>query len=141
MEKGQGMSGVSPTEFAGAYAAAATPLTEDGLRVDTEAIPQLVGWMTVGGIHGILALGTTGEGVLLSEQERKDAAAAFIQGAPASLRVIVHCGAQSTRATAELASHAARRGQESLAQLAEPGTKSDVGGAERLIVLIERAEL
>jgi dihydrodipicolinate synthase/N-acetylneuraminate lyase len=120
MEKGQGMSGVSATEFAGAYAAAATPLTDDGLRIDTEAIPQLVSWLTVGGIHGILALGTTGEGVLLSEQERKDAAAAFIQGAPASLRVIVHCGAQSTRATAELASHAAAAGAAGVAVIAPP---------------------
>ncbi len=114
------MSGVGPTEFAGAYAAAATPLTGDGLRIDAEAIPKLVSWLTVRGVHGILALGTTGEGVLLSEQERKDAATSFIQAAPESLKVIVHCGAQTTQATAGLASHAAAAGAAGVAVIAPP---------------------
>jgi dihydrodipicolinate synthase/N-acetylneuraminate lyase len=55
-------------------------------------------------LDGILAMGTTGEGILLSAAERRRAAELFLEG---PLPVIVHCGAQTTAETAALAEHAA----------------------------------
>jgi 4-hydroxy-tetrahydrodipicolinate synthase len=55
--------------LAGVYAAAVTPLKED-FSVDLEAIPSLMGFLAGRGCHGILLLGTTGEGPSFSPEER-----------------------------------------------------------------------
>src|SRR5213592_54749 len=88
----------------GALAAALTPLRNDGAALDEEAFGPYLDFLEAGGLDGILALGTTGEGILLSAVERRWAAELFLEG---PLPVIVHCGAQTTAETAALAEHAA----------------------------------
>ena len=66
---------------------------------------------------GILACGTTGEGVLLSVDERRRLAELFVAG---SLPVAVHCGAQTTADTVALAAHAAEAGAAAVAVIAPP---------------------
>src|SRR5256885_10020835 len=88
----------------GALAAAVTPLRDDGAALDEEAFGPYLDFLEAGGLDGILALGTTGEGILLSAAERRRAAELFLEG---PLPVIVHCGAQTTAETAALAEHAA----------------------------------
>jgi dihydrodipicolinate synthase/N-acetylneuraminate lyase len=90
--------------MAKAYAAALTPLREDGEALDEAVFEPYADFLHRGGVDGILALGTTGEGILLGIEERKRAAELFLDG---PLDVIVHCGAQTTLATCELAAHAA----------------------------------
>src|SRR5947208_6827286 len=70
-----------------------------------------------GGVQGGLALGTTGEGILLRPEERKRVVELFLDG---PLEVIAHCGAQTTRDTVELAAHAAQRGAHGVAVIAPP---------------------
>ncbi|MGH3002304.1 MAG: dihydrodipicolinate synthase family protein, partial [Gaiellaceae bacterium] len=70
-----------------------------------------------GGVDGILALGTTGEGILLSPAERRAARELFAAG---PLPIIAHCGAQSTADTVALAAHAAATGVEAVAVIAPP---------------------
>jgi 4-hydroxy-tetrahydrodipicolinate synthase len=53
----------------GVYAAAVTPLKPD-LTPDLEAIPLLLDFLAGRGCHGILMLGTTGEGPSFSPEER-----------------------------------------------------------------------
>ena len=65
----------------------------------------------------MLALGTTGEGILLSPAERKRVTELFLAG---GLKVIAHCGAQSTAGTVELAEHAAAAGVDGVAVIAPP---------------------
>ena len=65
----------------------------------------------------MLALGTTGEGILLSLAERKTAITRFAAG---PLPVLAHCGAQSTADTVALAEHAAEAGVEAVAVIAPP---------------------
>lgn len=55
--------------LAGVYAAAVTPLSAD-LRPDFNAIPGLLAFLAGRGCHGILLLGTTGEGPSFSHDER-----------------------------------------------------------------------
>jgi 4-hydroxy-tetrahydrodipicolinate synthase len=55
--------------LAGVYSAAVTPLKQD-FSPDLEAIPSLVEFFIGRGCHGILFLGTTGEGPSFSPEER-----------------------------------------------------------------------
>ncbi|MGH3003043.1 MAG: dihydrodipicolinate synthase family protein, partial [Gaiellaceae bacterium] len=74
-------------------AAALTPLREGGAALDEVAFAPYTAFLADGGVDGILALGTTGEGILLSPAERRAALELFAAG---PLPIIAHCGAQST---------------------------------------------
>jgi len=54
----------------GALAAALTPLRVGGV-LDEDAFAPYAGFLQAGGLDGILALGTTGEGMLFAVPERK----------------------------------------------------------------------
>jgi dihydrodipicolinate synthase/N-acetylneuraminate lyase len=101
----------------GALAAALTPLRDEGAALDEEAFGPYCAWLAAGGLDGILALGTTGEGILLSAAERRRAAELFLEG---PLPVIVHCGAQTTAETAALSEHAKDSAAVGVAVIAPP---------------------
>ena len=98
--------------------ASVTPLRDGGARVDEDAIEPLARFLVDGGVDGIFALGTTGEGVLLGMEERKTVAQRFREARAGKL--IVHCGAQSTADTAALAAHAAGIGADGVAVIPPP---------------------
>ena len=104
----------------GALAAAVTPLTDAGEALDEEAFAPYVEFLAAGGVDGLLALGTTGEGFLLPVEQRLRAAQLFVEAARGRLLVAVHCGAQSTWDTVELAAHAADIGADGVAVMAPP---------------------
>jgi dihydrodipicolinate synthase/N-acetylneuraminate lyase len=104
----------------GALAAAVTPLRDGGEALDEEAFAPYLGYLADGGLDGILALGTTGEGILLSEDERKRAAEHFVSAAREGFDVAVHCGAQTTAQTVALAAHAAHIGADAVAVIGPP---------------------
>lgn len=104
----------------GALAAAVTPLRDAGEALDEEAIPPYVDFLAGGGLDGLLALGTTGEGFLLPLEQRMRAAQLFVEAAKGRLAIAVHCGAQSTWDTVELAAHAADIGADAVAVMAPP---------------------
>jgi dihydrodipicolinate synthase/N-acetylneuraminate lyase len=105
----------------GAFAAALTPLRDGGGALDEAAFAPYVGFLADGGVDGILACGTTGEGILLSLEERRRAAELFLAAASdRALAVAVHCGAQTTADTAVLAAHAAESGADAVAVIAPP---------------------
>src|SRR5919201_5382715 len=101
----------------GALAAAVTPFRDDGAALDEEAFGPYLEFLAAAGLDGILALRTTGEGILLSGAERRRAAELFLDG---PLPVIVHCGAQTTAETAALAEHAAAAGADGVAVIGPP---------------------
>jgi dihydrodipicolinate synthase/N-acetylneuraminate lyase len=103
----------------GAIAAAVTPLRDGGTKLDEDAIAPLCRFLESGGLDGVLALGTTGEGILLSVEERKRAAERFVE-AGTSLDVAIHCGALTTADTASLAEHAAQIGAAAVAVIGPP---------------------
>lgn len=104
----------------GAIAAAVTPLQDGGRSIDSDAIAPLVGFLASGGVDGLLACGTTGEGVLLSVDERRHVAEAFITARPDGFRVAIHAGAQTTRDTVSLSAHALEIGADAVAVIAPP---------------------
>jgi dihydrodipicolinate synthase/N-acetylneuraminate lyase len=103
----------------GCIAAALTPLASGGATIDEGAFEPYAGFLASHGVDGILVLGTTGEGVLFDVDERKRIAELFL-GVRGELQVAVHCGAQNTADTAELAEHAAAAGADAVAVIAPP---------------------
>jgi dihydrodipicolinate synthase/N-acetylneuraminate lyase len=104
----------------GALAAALTPLRDAGEALDEAAIAPYVDFLAAGGVDGVLTLGTTGEGFLLPLEQRRRTAQLFVEASAGRLQVAVHCGAQSTWDTVELAAHAADIGADGVAVMAPP---------------------
>lgn len=104
-----------------AFAAAITPLTLDE-GIDEAAFGPLVEFLASAGLDGILALGTTGEGIMLSPSERELVAEQFAseRAGRSGFKVIVHCGAQTTRDTVQLSQHAASIGADGVAVIGPP---------------------
>ena len=104
----------------GTLAAALTPLRDGGDALDEAAFAPYVDFLAAAGLDGLLALGTTGEGVLLAPDERRSAAELFLDAARGRLDVAVHCGAQTTADTVALAAHAAEAGAAAVAVISPP---------------------
>jgi dihydrodipicolinate synthase/N-acetylneuraminate lyase len=104
----------------GAIAAALTPLTGGGAQIDEDAVEPYVDFLAGHGIDGVLALGTTGEGVLFDLDERRRIAELFVDAGRDRIQVAVHCGAQTTADTAVLSEHAAMYGATAVAVIAPP---------------------
>lgn len=104
----------------GAIAAAVTPLKDGGRSVDPDDFASLVAFLAHGGIDGLLACGTTGEGVLLTLEERRRVAEAFLAVRPVGFQVAIHAGAQTTQDTIALAAHALQIGADAVAVIAPP---------------------
>jgi len=118
--------------ISGAFAAALTPLTAGGEALDEAAFSPYVDFLAAGGVDGILACGTTGEGILLTPAERRRAAERFLAAAaPHGLPVAVHSGAQTTADTAALSAHAAEAGAAAVAVIAPPYFALDERALER----------
>jgi dihydrodipicolinate synthase/N-acetylneuraminate lyase len=109
----------------GALAASITPLIDNGNAVDADAFPSLVDFYVAAGLDGVLALGTAGEGILLSVEERRLVADLFLQAAENRLQVAVHCGAQTTADTVALAAHAAGVGADAVVVIGPPYFRLD----------------
>jgi dihydrodipicolinate synthase/N-acetylneuraminate lyase len=102
----------------GALAAAITPLV--GNRLDEEAFGPYVDFLAGAGLDGLLALGTTGEGLLFETAERRRALELFVEASAGRLQVAVHCGAQTTADTLALVEHAAAAGADAVAVIGPP---------------------
>jgi 4-hydroxy-tetrahydrodipicolinate synthase len=59
----------SSAAFSGIVPPVATPMTED-FEVDTESLTRLIHFLIEGGVHGLFVLGSTGESVFLTNQQR-----------------------------------------------------------------------
>lgn len=82
-----------------------TPFHEDS-SVDEETLRQLVDFYFTAKVHGLFALGSSGQGPALSESERKAVAEIVIDQAAGRTPVIIHVGCADTPTTVALAKHA-----------------------------------
>lgn len=98
--------GVSP--------AMATPLVPGTYDVDLAVVPALVDFLIDAGVSGLFVGGTTGEGILLDDDQRAALHAAAVSAADNRLPVLVHVGAQRTDTAAALARHAAEIGADAI---------------------------
>jgi dihydrodipicolinate synthase/N-acetylneuraminate lyase len=106
--------------ISGAFAAALTPLRDGGAALDEDAFGPYLDFLAAGGVDGVLACGTTGEGVLLSVAERRRVTELIVAASAGRLPVAVHAGAQTTADTVALATHAAEAGAAAVAVIPPP---------------------
>jgi 4-hydroxy-tetrahydrodipicolinate synthase len=92
-------------KFFGVYAAMLTPFGDSG-NLSTRGIEALCDYLINSGVHGLFVLGTTGEGLLLSREERMQAAETIVKTVAGRIPVIIHTGALSTKETTDLTVHA-----------------------------------
>lgn len=93
----------------GLIAATYTPMRSDG-AINPNVIPAYAEKLKSEGVRGVFICGTTGEGMLLSSEERKTIANYWIKEQSEDFRVIVHVGTTSVIQSKELAIHAQQAG-------------------------------
>jgi 4-hydroxy-tetrahydrodipicolinate synthase len=91
-----------------------TPLNSDE-SLDEASLRRLVDFLIDGGVHGLWAMGTTGEFAGIHERERAKAVAATIDQARGRVPVIANIGDSSTGLALRHAKHAAEAGADALA--------------------------
>jgi 4-hydroxy-tetrahydrodipicolinate synthase len=60
-----------PKTFRGSYTVTITPFTEDGKAIDVPAVKRFLDWQLRTGVPGIIILGTTGEFLTVTDEERR----------------------------------------------------------------------
>ncbi len=94
-------------KLSGIIAAALTPLNNNGEDLaENQKFEQYYKFLLEREINGLLIGGTTGEGPILSLQERKHVAGLAVSIVANQIPVIIHAGCNSTIETIELAQHA-----------------------------------
>ncbi len=92
-------------KFKGVFVAL-NAIYDENDNVDLSVIKKLVKIYKSKGVKGVYVCGSTGEGFLLSIQERKDIVCAVKEAAGDDFTIIVHVGCASTKESIELAKHA-----------------------------------
>ena len=111
-----------------------TPFQSDGtLRLDP--IPQYADLLVRNGLKGVFINGSSGEGYLLTEDERIRLAEAWVAAVPRDFKVIVHVGSTSVTSSRRLAEHAAGIGAWGIGAMATPFPK--IGSVEQLCCYCE----
>ena len=81
--------------FRGTYTVMVTAFNKDG-QLDLNAQAQFTEWQVQQGIHGLIPLGSTGEFLSLSAEERCAVAKCVIDTTAGRVPVLVGAGAEST---------------------------------------------
>lgn len=97
---------MSPIAFRGIFPALVTPFSGDRFRVDDDRLRDLVKHLLDCSVGGLVALGSTGEFHVLSNEERRHVAELIVDANGGQVPVVVHTGATSTSETVALSEHA-----------------------------------
>ena len=100
------------TVFTGAATAIVTPLTENG--IDYEQFGRLIDWQIEKGIDAIVAVGTTGEGSTLTDEEHKAAIKFCVERVAGRVPVIAGTGSNDTAYAIELTKYASEVGADAV---------------------------
>lgn len=111
-----------------------TPFYEDG-EVNYEPIPAYAAMLKKNGLQGVFINGSSGEGYMLTDEERMKLAEAWMAAAPEGFKVIVHVGSCCLKSSRLLAEHAGRIGAWGIGSMAPPFPK--IGRVEELVKYIE----
>ena len=87
-----------------------TPFAEDGSKIDAEKLRRLVDWQIEEGIHGLIPLGSTGEFLSVSREERQEIVEICVATARGRVPVYVGTGAEATEDVIELSREAEGQG-------------------------------
>ena len=111
-----------------------TPMLPDG-SINLSIIPHYAKMLASNGLKGAFVNGSSGEGYMLTPEERKALAEAWVAAAPSGFKVIVHVGSCCLRESVELARHAAECGAWGIGTMAPPFPK--IGRIEELVLYCE----
>ena len=111
-----------------------TPFYENG-EVNLEPIPAYAAMLQKNGLQGVFINGSSGEGYMLTDEERMKLAEAWVAAAPEGFKVIVHVGSCCVKASRKLAEHAQKIGAWGIGAMAPPFPK--IGRIEELVKYIE----
>ena len=111
-----------------------TPFYENG-EVNLEPIPAYAAMLQKNGLQGVFINGSSGEGYMLTDEERMKLAEAWVAAAPEGFKVIVHVGSCCVKASRKLAEHAQKIGGWGIGAMAPPFPK--IGRIEELVKYIE----
>lgn len=100
------------TVFTGAATAIVTPLTKDG--IDYEQFGRLIDFQIEEGIDAIVAVGTTGEGSTLTDEEHKEAIRFCVERAAGRVPIIAGTGSNDTAYAIELTRFAYEAGADAV---------------------------
>jgi 4-hydroxy-tetrahydrodipicolinate synthase len=75
--------------FHGAYTVCVTPFSEDGSGIDTGALCRFLSWQLEAGVPGVIVLGTTGEFLTVSDDERAELVDAAVRHVAGRVPVLV----------------------------------------------------
>ncbi len=100
------------TVFTGAATAIVTPLTREG--IDYEQFGRLIDWQIAEGIDAIVAVGTTGEGSTLNDEEHKQAIRFCVERVGGRVPVIAGTGSNDTAYAIELTKFACEVGADAM---------------------------
>jgi 4-hydroxy-tetrahydrodipicolinate synthase len=105
---------MSLTRLQGIFVPMLTPINADE-TVDEASVRRLVDFLIGAGVHGLWAMGTTGEFAAFPEAERAKAVTATIDQARGRVPVIANIGDSSTTLALRHAGHAVAAGADALA--------------------------
>ena len=111
-----------------------TPFHANG-DVNLEPIPAYAAMLQKNGLKGVFINGSSGEGYMLTAEERMRLAEAWVKAAPEGFKVIVHVGSCCVRNSRRLAEHAQKIGAWGIGAMAPPFPK--IGRVEELVKYCE----
>lgn len=111
-----------------------TPFYENG-EVNLEPIEQYAKMLAKNGLKGVFINGSSGEGYMLTEEERMRLAERWVEVAPEGFKVIVHVGSTCVKSSERLAAHAQKIGAFGIGAMATPFPK--IGRIEELVKYCE----
>lgn len=111
-----------------------TPFYENG-EVNYEPIPAYAQMLAKNGLKGVFINGSSGEGYMLTEEERMKLAEAWMAAAPEGFKVIVHVGSTCVKQSRRLAAHAEKIGAWGIGAMATPFPH--IGRVEELVKYCE----
>lgn len=100
-----------------------TPFKENG-EINLELISKYASMLQKNGIKGVFINGSSGEGYMLTEEERMQIAEKWVEVSPAGFKVIVHVGSTCVKSSYKLAVHAQKIGAWGIGAMASPFPKA-----------------
>ena len=111
-----------------------TPFYANG-EVNLEPIERYANMLKKNGLQGVFINGSSGEGYMLTEDERMKLAEAWVKATPEGFKVIVHVGSTCVNSSRRLAEHAQTIGAFGIGAMATPFPK--IGRIEELVKYCE----
>ena len=111
-----------------------TPFHADG-ELNLEPIAAYAEMLAKNGLKGVFINGSSGEGYMLTTEERMQLAEEWVKVAPKDFKVIVHVGSCCLKESMRLAAHAQEIGAWGIGSMAPPFPK--IGRIEELVLYCE----